>query len=292
MPDPSLKTVSASQVPALFNVSPYTTRWMLYQQFKGHQPVNDDNIRADWGIRLEPQILQWIAEQVNLEHRHNRQYVTHPTLPIGATIDGELEEPDIEGAVIAECKNVDSMIFRERWDDWSMPDDIELQVQAQLIAKEAKRGYIGALVGGNNPKLYKREPIPKLRDAIISEAQHFLDDVAHGREPDPLGIAKEIPMLRIVYPRAEPDQWLDLRGEDNEDDVAQLLMEMKAVQVECSAADKVKKELQARILAVIKDNQFLLAGNWQAKHSTWDTQEIVIPAKENGGRRLTIKELT
>ena len=33
MPDQTLKTISASEAAALFNASPYVTRWMLYQRF-------------------------------------------------------------------------------------------------------------------------------------------------------------------------------------------------------------------------------------------------------------------
>ena len=68
MPDPDLKSVSASQASALFNVSPYITRWMLWNMFAhGLVDTRAESTRMMWGkIRQRP-ILDQVAREWKFE---------------------------------------------------------------------------------------------------------------------------------------------------------------------------------------------------------------------------------
>ena len=67
MPDPRLETVSASQAAALFNRSPYDTRWTLYQRFIGNVPEDAADNRMAWGKRMQPLLLEAAGEDLALE---------------------------------------------------------------------------------------------------------------------------------------------------------------------------------------------------------------------------------
>jgi hypothetical protein len=46
VPDRTLKTISATEAPALFNASPYVTRWMLWQRFANGMDIDSEPTRA------------------------------------------------------------------------------------------------------------------------------------------------------------------------------------------------------------------------------------------------------
>lgn len=53
----------AQQYPALFSVSPYGTRWMLYKRFAdGLDMDTSPNSRMSWGLKMQPLILAQAAE--------------------------------------------------------------------------------------------------------------------------------------------------------------------------------------------------------------------------------------
>src|SRR5262245_10974515 len=94
MPDPQRETLSATQTPALFHVSPYLTRWMLYQHFaKGLAIDKAGDTRMDWGKRLQPLVLEKAAEDLRLQVRPNEE-TYHRRNRLGATRDATIVDPD------------------------------------------------------------------------------------------------------------------------------------------------------------------------------------------------------
>jgi len=68
VPDPLRQTISATEAPGLWNVSPYVTRWMLWQKFaKGIALDSDENSRMKWGKLLQPLIIAQAAEELKLD---------------------------------------------------------------------------------------------------------------------------------------------------------------------------------------------------------------------------------
>jgi len=208
MPDPLKKTLSATQIPALFDKSPYVTRWLLWQHYRnGAELEFEPNERMEWGTRLEPAIFQATCERLNLagEHHTSQTYFRHRALPIGCTPDGTIHDLN-RGPGAVECKNVDWLQWKDNWTDTAAPDHIELQIQTQMLVRDQRWGIIACLVGGNELRLYHREPDPDLHERIITEADEFLASVREGREPDPMGRDIELPLWRgRIDLEAEPE---------------------------------------------------------------------------------------
>lgn len=229
MPDKTMQTVSASQVPGLFNKSQYFTRFMLYQHFTGgFELQGPDHNRADWGLRLQQTILDYVAAELHLEIIGNTGdlYMRHPDGIIGCTPDGYCWSPE-KGLGFIEVKNVDWLIHAQTWTSARAPEAIELQHQTQLmvplvdqISGEApevvdfiishgrtapKWGVIACLVGGNDVKLYHREPREKIQKRIRTEARKFLKEVADKAPPPVAGLEIEMPALTALYPTADED---------------------------------------------------------------------------------------
>lgn len=230
MPDPLRKTISATEASALFDVSPYTTRWMLYRRFKfGQEDYVSEHARMDWGKKLEPLVLQQTAEDLKLEVRPNagpdgkQVYVRNGLL--GCTRDAEIICPD-RGPGACETKCVfDYRIWMQDWKGGNeLPRQNEIQLQQQmkvgageksLGAKDGKPyswGVLAVWVAGEM-FYFERRPVPQFWKALDEQAKEFFDDVETGNEPEPFGSEREYPLLDIAFPIKAKTE-LDLREVD------------------------------------------------------------------------------
>ena len=71
MPDPKRDTISATQVPALFDASPYITKFALYHYLRGAEIETASNSRMDWGLRMQPLLIEQAARDLKLEIKEN-----------------------------------------------------------------------------------------------------------------------------------------------------------------------------------------------------------------------------
>ena len=154
-----LAHVGASEVAALFQCQPdyALDAWSLWQVKAGRAPYPALNSpRARWGLKLEEVIAEACAEEQGWEIRKGG-YAKDPTCPrLGASLDSViLSDPDEDGPGLLECKNVDWLQHRRKWENGEPPLHILLQLQHQIAASGYMWGAIGALVGGNQPLVYR-----------------------------------------------------------------------------------------------------------------------------------------
>ncbi len=258
MPDPNKQALSATQIPALFGLSPYTTEWLLYQQVvNGLDDQTEPNERMDWGTLLQPIILAQAAERLGLEVTETDQFVRHPEYRIGATEDARVVDPSL-GLGVVEAKNVDWLVFRDEWNDKKQlaPKHIEIQVQVQMLVLGATWGVIAALVGGNELVLWRRQPNPEIQQEIIAAVDAFWQRVDARDEPSPSGTDREIKALAQLYPEVKP---ATVKNGDQE--IADLLLDWEQAKAERKAQDDLVKRCQAKILAYAGDNEMISAPN-------------------------------
>src|ERR1700683_333407 len=199
MPDPLRQTISATESPALWNLSPYTTRWMLWQRFaKGINLDSDENSRMSWGKKLQPLIIQQAAEDLKFEVIPNAQdaYVRREFL--GCTRDATIICPDRgRGALETKCV-FDYRTWMTDWDGGNAPPKThEIQLQQQMLVGENEPytwGVIAAWVAGD-VYYFEREPIFDLWVRLKDEARAFFQSVSDRAEPDPFGAPIEVEWL-------------------------------------------------------------------------------------------------
>lgn len=261
MPDPSRKTISASQVAGLFNRSPYATRWMLYQGFKKGMPLGDDGTPGDrmsWGQRLEPAILRAVADELRLDVVANTRYDVMPDLPLGCTRDADLVDPSL-GYGVVEVKNVDGLVYRQTWSEEHAPPHIEIQHQAQMMVPHPthglpKWGVLAALVGGNELKILRRTHSTEMQKDLRSEVIRFFKELGENKEPDPLGTEREVRGLQFLYPERVPGKIIS-RFDDEE--AALLVDEYLELNAQRLEVEKAEKALRAKILVMGKDAEIV-----------------------------------
>jgi len=260
MPDPERRTVSASQVAALFNVSPYTTRWMLYQHFAhGIDMSPAESTRMTWGKRLEPLVLEDVARDWKLEIAPNRRYVRHRGGLLGATADAAIVAPD-RGPGVVEVKCVfDYSIWGHEWElGKHVPRHHEIQLQTQMLVGDGNRsfdwGLIVVWICGGELTYFERRPVPDLWDNIQKEALRFFVAVEKKEEPDAFGSPVEIPWLTSIY-RTNPDSVLDLSDSADGKTLIQTVTDYAYCKETARAHKSTEDNLRARLLGVAKENR-------------------------------------
>lgn len=186
--------VSSTEVSALFGVSPYLTKFELYHTKKDRVIIElEDNERMKWGRRLEDVIAAGFAEDNGLILRKMMEYMRHPTqIGMGASFDYEIigVNPVIassidnykniyqkaflqHGAGILEIKKVDSLIYRDHWEEYEAPQHIEFQAQQQMEISGRQWCAICPLVGGNELKDFIRYRDPEMGAGLTAAVKDF-----------------------------------------------------------------------------------------------------------------------
>ena len=264
MPDKLKQTISATEMSGLLGVSPYVTKWMLYQRFaKGIEPTSPDHNRLDWGTKMEPLLLEQAAADLRLEVTTNRQadgsqvYLRRGLL--GCSRDADIYDPQRgSGALETKCC-FDYKILMQEWDGGKTPPrQHEIQLQQQMYVGNGHMPFewgVIALWCGGDMTYFQRKPMLDLWDKFEVEAMEFFADVRAGREPEPFGSPIEVPLLKQIFdkPTGEVINAVERLGEAEATKLAQQVVDADYQRVIRLAAEKVEEKTKATLLALLKD---------------------------------------
>lgn len=210
MPDPTRQTISATQIPGVLCLSPYSTPLTVYHELRGVSVPRREDFRMWLGKKMQPIILERLQMELGLETVGNPEddYTRHPSLPIGATIDGRVRDPN-RGTGIIEAKNV-AADAASGWHSGLAPVHIELQIQVQMMVDGTGWGLIAGLIGGGRLERLEREPVALYQEKIAAAAQDMMARVREGRPPAATGLEPEAALVAALYPEVEPDLRLEL----------------------------------------------------------------------------------
>lgn len=264
MPDITKRTISATEMPILLGVSPYGTKWTLFQRFAhGIEMPNPDGNRLNWGTKMEPLLLEQAAADLRLEVTTNRQpdgsqiYIRRGML--GCSRDADIYDPQRgPGALETKCC-FDYKILMQEWDGGKTPPrQHEIQLQQQMYVGDGVKPFEWgsiALWCGGDMTYFHRKPMPDLWAKFEEEAKAFFDDVEAGREPEPFGSPVEVPLLKQIFdkPSGEVINGTELLGEVEATKLAQRVVDTDYQRVQRLAAEKVEEETKAKLLGIMKD---------------------------------------
>jgi len=264
MPDPTKQTISATEMPGLLGVSPYVTKWMLYQRFaKGIEAPGPDHNRLSWGTKMEPLLLEQAATDLRLDVTTNRQadgsqvYIRRGLL--GCSRDADIYDPQRgPGALETKCC-FDYKILMQEWDGGKTPPrQHEIQLQQQMCVGNGHVPFewgVIALWCGGDMTYFQRKPMLDLWAKFEVEAMQFFDDVKGGREPEPFGSPIEVPLLKQIFDQqtSEIINAVDVLGEAEATKLAQRVVDAEYQRVQRLAAEKVEEKVKAELLGLLKD---------------------------------------
>lgn len=182
-----LKNIGGSEIAGLFDVQ-QGYQLSRYGLFQVKSRLAEDNFtgneRTLWGNRLEQAIAEGLAEENGWSIRKGGYFRDPHVEGMGSTLDYIItSHPEHEGPGVLEIKNVDGIVFNDKWIDGEPPLHILLQLQHQLACSGFKWGIIGALIGGNQTKTYFYEARTNTISQIRQRVKSFWSDVKEGRVP-------------------------------------------------------------------------------------------------------------
>ena len=272
--------VTSTEMPALFDCSPYMTRFELHYRKRDKTLVELEATEPmKWGLRVQGAIAEGVAEEDNVACRRMHEFMFHEELRIGASFD---YTHGTDG--ILEVKNVDFFGFKNGWtpdDDGNIeaPPHIEFQVQQQLYLSKKKYAIIAALVGGNKLIKLRREPDPKVFKALEAAALEFWLGVDNNIDPKPDFIL-DAELIARMYGLSEPGKLL-MATEDMA--LKDLASQYAFAASQKAAFDREQKGLKAQILMKIDKAEKVILDGFTISAGTVAPQ--LIEAHERAGYR-------
>lgn len=289
--------VGASEVAALFDCSPYLTRFELWHRKNGtietpeFDAIADDgtpeNERIYWGVRLEAAIIEAAKERYGYTDGEQVKRLTNGK-GLGGHPDRLVICPE-RGPGVIEVKTADWLV-RKGWGD-EPPIHYLLQSQAYQGLAGVSWGDVLVLVGGNKLERFQYEFRPKIYAEIERRVETFWQTVEAGTPP-PADYTRDGATLKELF-SDQGDETVDL-ATDNRAAAA-------AAEYLCAAADerdaKARKDAaQAELVEKMREAAVGFASGFTIRA----TKVAAIPDREaeageiikgrKSYRRFTIKE--
>lgn len=275
------ENLSSTEIPALFGLSPYMTEFELYQRKKNKVSVDIvESGRMKWGTRLQATIAHGIAEDHGWNIRPMPEYISIPELKLGSSFDFMIDDNGI-----LEIKNVDGLVYKNEWLDDEAPPHIELQLQHQLLVSGKSLAYIGALVGGNEVVLLKREPNEKIFSQILEKAAAFWARTS----PPEIDFKRDAEFLSRLYKASRPNEGQILNAEDDEE-LRDLAKTYKKHGDEIKDLEAKQEEAKAKMMMKVGSCSKVLGGNYSISASVIEEKEISYLRKSYRDFRLHWKK--
>lgn len=212
--------IGSSDVPALLGVDKYRNLGDLYAEKAGLVEITQtSSAAADWGDRLEPVLVEWIAERVGEEAVRGERRSSSDGI-LRAQLDGWL--PSLGETIECKTSGLLNGMFRAEEEGWGrdgtdeLPFRVLAQVQFALMLSRAPRGHVAAFLGGGvGPRHYVVEAHADLQGEIERRARQFWDEHVIPRVPpeyipsiDTLKNLKRESGKVVTVDDTLPDQWV------------------------------------------------------------------------------------
>jgi predicted phage-related endonuclease len=210
--------VGASEVAALFDCSPYLTRFELWHRKVGNIATPEFNARSDdglpenervlWGVRLEAAIIEEAKDRFGYVDREQLE-----RLDSGNGLGGHPDRRVIcpkRGPGILEIKTADWLI-RKGWGD-EPPAHYLLQSQAYQGLDGVAWGDVIVLVGGNKLERFCYDFRPKVYAEIEKRVAEFWRTVEANEAP-PADYSRDLGTI-VELNRDGTDEVADLTGDN------------------------------------------------------------------------------
>lgn len=185
--------IGASDIAAVLGISPWRTPLELYLDKRGELPPQEDKPQLRRGRMLEPIVLDFYQDETGHEVTRKQEHVIDGFKM--ATLDGF----DAVVKAPVEAKTVNAFAAKEFGEHGS--DDVPLhyaaQVHWQIMLTGSGSGYLAALIGSDDFRIFELRRDRDLEDLLVARATEFWQRVLDGRPPEPSCETD----VKLLYPR-------------------------------------------------------------------------------------------
>jgi predicted phage-related endonuclease len=291
-PDFRALHVGASEVAALFDLSPWLTRYQLWHRKAGNIAIDDlsGNSRVEAGIRLERAVLDWACDAYGYSLTRYPGFRLSNGRGLGGHPDGEISAPDREGPGIVEVKTADWLVAK-KWGD-EPPANYLMQLTTYMGLAGCQWGDIVVLVGGNELRRFRYDFRPALYAKIEAEVAAFWSSV-HAGKPPRANFTRDGAALAAVIGDADEAEVIDLNGDNRAAELAaQWLWAKQRAKEADTEIDAIKAELLEKMgtaAVAFLDGFTIRAGMTKGSADRVAEPGEIIKGRK-GYRRFDIKE--
>jgi predicted phage-related endonuclease len=291
--------VGASEAAALFDCSPYLTRFELWHRKNGTIDTPDFNAIADngtpeneriyWGVRLEAAIIEAAKERYGYTDRDQLGHLSNGR-GLGGHPDRRVICPQ-RGPGILEIKTADWLV-RKGWGD-EPPMHYLIQSQAYQGLDRVAWGDVLVLVGGNQLERFCYDFRPKIYGEIEQRVEAFWQSI-EANEPPPADYTRDLDTIAELH-REGSDETVDLRTDNLAHEAAAQFLFAKQERLD---AEKREDAAKAELLDKLGDAGTGILNGFTVRATTVASipERTAKPGEIIKGRRayrkLTVKELT
>lgn len=251
------RNVGGSEIGALFDCSPWITRFSLWHEKAGKvAPSFEGDNRMELGKYLEPYIAEQLGKTLGWTIRRSKEYHLHPTITgMGCTLDFDIVDHEW-GPGICETKIVfDYGDYKADWAEDRAPPNYELQVQHQLAVTGRSWAVIACMVmqtGTIMPAIVRR-PVASVTEEIERKVAEFWDSVDKETPPAPTGTEGELAIMRHLWPERAPKKIIRLPDGDLNTEASLYVWASE----QAAAMERQKTASKAKLLAAAEDAELL-----------------------------------
>lgn len=280
------ENIGSSDISALFDQSPYLTRFELYHQKKNNQIINFDSDRMFWGRSMEPAIAKGVERAKGWKLIKSDEYFLSENVKgMGCTPDFIIQPiPEYDGPGIAEIKNVDGLQYKKEWLNDEPPIYYILQLQQQLACTGFKWGIIAVLIGGNDLKIFFYQRHEAAIKKIESAVTQFWDDVA--KEIEPKVVGDDYDIIKDLYPIVHSE--IDLSTDNHLPELCAKMLVASATRLK---AEKEEKDYKAQIIHKLQGHDVGRANGFFIKFPEIIKNMSAKEAHVQKYRQLTVKQI-
>ncbi|NML16977.1 YqaJ viral recombinase family protein [Azohydromonas caseinilytica] len=235
--------VGASECAAALGLSPYQTRFELYQVKRGEAPEGPDNLAMRFGLAAEPFILS----EFQRAHPDDLLVVAPDTMRRGrlfAHLDAW-----VPGRFTVQAKTART---RQGWGESGSPDIPQhylLQVQQELLLSGEAVSFVPVLFGGAEYDEFIVEADRELQELIEDGIADFWALVERGEPPEPVS-------LDDMLARFGNASHADLAMADA--DVLRAVHELRAIRAQREQLEAAEAALKARLMGALGEADTLV----------------------------------
>lgn len=246
--------IGGSDIGAICGLDPFRSPLDVYCEKRGLTESIPDNEFLKWGRTLEPIIAQEFLTRSGtcgvgnlfLRSKAADYLIVHPDRMIHPHF-----EQNFMG--VLECKNVGLRNSRG-WTEREIPERVFLQVQYALMISGLSKGWVAALIDGNDYRLYDIAADEEIFERVRSLAAIFWERVRSGDAPAPTARERDAELIKRIYPRSVAETITVI----DESPLARDLVGLAAARNEAEATAMKVIEFENRIKAAMGEKDTVL----------------------------------
>lgn len=273
--------VTASDIAALFGVSPYKSAYELFVEKQTGEDFIEDNSALKRGRWLEPSFVVAAGEECGMVIDKCNQYFRSEECRIGATPD--FITGGCQYRFPVEAKVVNKDVFKKDW-DCGVPLHIMIQAIVQAMLMRSSRTTVLAMVvdsWGAELKDFEVPRHPEFEAVIYEKVKEFWQRIENNLPYDP-DFGKDGDVIRHVYKNGDGEP-IDLSTHNRIGELCEQYLSALESEKEAKAN---KTAAQNEILHIIGDAREAIHPIYRIKAPV--VHKVAYTVKASSSRRLNV----